>query len=267
MSLIQIALRDNRIRHRADESALLSSVCSSMFYTLHEFINIPRRVFYHVHRFERNRIAWHFKMITSNPSISSHQNTREIDYLNSRNNHISVTAWDRFVYRRSDREKKRITAHVVPSNSRAQRYYMTTQRPKVMINRGSICVSRSTPLRSALPVPFSEPHAPRRESRVCVHRRTQTAYELRGLVHACTHGRILAAAAEYNSGNTMELGQSCFDARLRSFHLLRRVSFGHVSPLIALEVSVSLSDKQKYTPLSVGISRPRRRVLRVLLCA
>ena len=35
--------------------------------------------------------------------------------------------------------------------------------------------------------------------------------------HAYTHVRMLAA--EYNSGNTMELGQFCFDARLRSFHL------------------------------------------------
>lgn len=33
-------------------------------------------------------------------------------------------------------------------------------------------------------------------------------------VHACTD-----AAAEYNSGNTMELGQSCFDGRLRSLYL------------------------------------------------
>lgn len=49
-------------------------------------------------------------------------------------------------------------------------------------------------------------------------RRTQMAYELRGLcsrVH--THVRGCWPAAEYNSGNTMELGQSCFDARLRSF--------------------------------------------------
>lgn len=86
-------------------------------------------------------------------------------------------------------------------------------------------------------------------------RRTQTAYELRGPVHACTHVRILAAAAEYNSGNTMELGQSCFDARLRSFHLLRRASFGHVFAPTVLEVGVSLSDKNvRSSPLTkVGL--------------
>lgn len=35
---------------------------------------------------------------------------------------------------------------------------------------------------------------------------------------SCVHARTYAAA-EYNSGNTMELGQFCLDARLRSFHL------------------------------------------------
>lgn len=51
-------------------------------------------------------------------------------------------------------------------------------------------------------------------------------------------------AAEYNSGNTMELGQSCFDARLRSFHLLREHAnpreFSAIRPVYGnLEVSVS----------------------------
>lgn len=87
----------------------------------------------------------------------------------------------------------------------------------------------------------------------------------RGSVHACTHVRTLAA--EYNSGNTMKLGQSCFDARLRSFHLLPVESFSHVLLCVTVpEVSVSLNDIRKYMYFSVAVSRPRRRDLRVLLC-
>lgn len=41
-------------------------------------------------------------------------------------------------------------------------------------------------------------------------------------MYGCWAGRSVGrSVAEYNSGNTMELGQSCFDARLRSFHLPR----------------------------------------------
>lgn len=165
-------------------------------------------------------------MITS--IITSHQNTRENDYLNFHNNRISVTpeinlyigdpifCWEkniiitpflRFIARRNDATG-----------------YMT-QRPKVMINRGSIRLAFA--VRSVLLFLFLFRNTCAAPGIASAYSCTQTAYELRGSVHACTHVRILAA--EYNSGNTMELGQSCFDARLRSFHLLRRASFGHVS--------------------------------------
>lgn len=130
-------------------------------------------------------------------------------------------------------EKKRMTTFIVPLiHSRAQwRDTWRNVRKSWLIEISMrLCVRGPFHSDPSLPVPFSE-HTRRtrnRECAVCVHRRTQMAYELRGSVHAYTHVRILAAAAEYNSGNSMELGQSCFDARLRRFHLLCRASFSHV---------------------------------------
>lgn len=77
---------------------------------------------------------------------------------------------------------------------------------KFMINRGLIGA------RFSLSVPFSAEWASERTN--------DREFCTRGVQaqSSCVHART-DAAAEYNSGNTMELGQSFFDARLRSLHL------------------------------------------------
>jgi len=104
-----------------------------------------------------------------------------------------------------------------------------TQRPKVMINRGSMRLA-SAPLRPSCS--FFRTRAGNRKCAVCVHhasRRTQMAYELRGSVHACTHVRIpprprnIIAVIRWNWGSlalTRVLGAStCCVARV-SIHVL-----------------------------------------------
>jgi len=99
-----------------------------------------------------------------------------------------------------------------------------------------LIASRGPDAPRGLPVPFSALHraswiakctaphravphraAPRRAAPRRVARKWDMSSEalfMRARMYGCW------PAAEYNSGNTMELGQSCFDARLRSFHLL-----------------------------------------------
>lgn len=61
-------------------------------------------------------------------------------------------------------------------------------------------------------------------------------------VHACTD------AGEYNSGNTMELGQFCFDARLRSFHLV-------AAPFLEPRIFIFRTFHRRDSFLSTDISR------------
>jgi len=139
--------------------------------------------------------------------------------------------------------------------------------PKAMINRDSMRLTfavRSAPVPAFLFLFRNTRAAPGIAS--APYMRAPTHHAARkwhmsswGTVHVCTRVRTLAAAAEYNSGNTMELGQSCFDARLRNFHLLRRESFSHVFSLLVFlltipEVSVLLNDIQ-----NIRISLCRRK--------
>lgn len=157
-------------------------------------------------------------------SIISHQNTYEIDYLSPCNKRVFHHAWDRFFERpalftkkkkknRKERDRPFLTFPTITDG----RHDATSERH--MINREPRCESAT---RSGPPVflfLFRSTRAVPGIANAPASRCTQMAYELRGSVHACARMYGCWPAAEYNSGNTLELGQSCFDARLRNFHL------------------------------------------------
>lgn len=140
--------------------------------------------------FQRNWIAWHFKMIISIID-HLHQNACEIDYLNSSNNRISVTpeidlyigAIRPFTGKRKGWPRSPFLQFIPGRNATG---YMT-QRPKVMINRGSMRLA----LRSGPDLPFSE-HTRRagnreyaRRRRIMPHANGIWAQRLCSRVHAC----------------------------------------------------------------------------------